>query len=113
VENRANLPLDEKRCFVKLAVLVEPMKGNGYRAQGTEPFAVSAKGATRAEALAKLRARIQARLKQGTEIIALEIGPEPHPWMELAGMFQDDPWLEDWVKSMEEYRQQVDDDPNR
>jgi hypothetical protein len=67
----------------------------------------------RAGALAKLRAKIQARLKQGTEIIALEIGPEPHPWMEFAGMFKDDPWIEDWVQSMEEYRQQVDDDPNR
>jgi predicted RNase H-like HicB family nuclease len=98
---------------MQIPVLVERVKGNGYRARGTEPFAVSAKGSTREEALAKLRAKIQARLKKGTEIVSLEIGPEPHPWMEFAGMFKDDPWIDDWVKSMAEYRQQVEDDPNR
>jgi hypothetical protein len=89
------------------------VKGNGYRARGTEPFALSARGATREEALAKLRAKIQARLKKGTEIVGLELGPQPDPWLEFAGMFKDDPWIEDWVKSMAEYRQQVEDDPNR
>ena len=33
--------------------------------------------------------------------------------MEVAGMFKDDPMFDDWVKSMAEYRQQVEDDPNR
>jgi hypothetical protein len=89
------------------------LKGNGYRARGTEPFAISAKGATRAEALANLRAKIHTRLKKGTQLVGLEIGPQPHPWMEFAGMFKDDPWIEDWIKSMAEYRQQVEDDPNR
>ena len=97
---------------MQIPVLVERVKGNGYRARGTEPFAVSAKGATREEALAKLRAKIQARLKKGTEIVGLEIGPQPHPWMEFAGMFKDDPWIEDWKKSIEEYRQKVEDDPD-
>jgi hypothetical protein len=27
-------------------------------------------------------------------------------------MFKDDPWIEDWKKSVEEYRQKVDDDPD-
>jgi predicted RNase H-like HicB family nuclease len=97
---------------MQIPVLVEPVKGNGYRARGKEPFAVSAKGATREEALAKLRAKIRARLKSGTEVVGLEIGPEPHPWMEFAGMFKDDPWIEDWKQSIEEYRQKVEDDPD-
>ena len=33
--------------------------------------------------------------------------------MEFAGMFKDDPGIDDWVQSMAEYRQQVEDDPNR
>lgn len=74
---------------------------------------MSARGATREEALAKLRAKIHARLKNGTEVVGLEIGPEPHPWLEFAGMFKDDPWIDDWVKSMAEYRKQVEDDPHR
>ncbi len=27
-------------------------------------------------------------------------------------MFKDDPWIEDWKRSVEEYREQVDEDPN-
>jgi predicted RNase H-like HicB family nuclease len=98
---------------MQIPVLIERVKGNGYRARGTEPFAVSAKGSTREEALAKLRAKIETRLKKGSELVGLDIGPQPHPWMKFAGMFKDDPWIEDWVQSMAEYRQQVEDDPNR
>jgi predicted RNase H-like HicB family nuclease len=97
---------------MKIPVLVEPVKGNGYRARGTEPFAVSAKGATREEALANLRAKIQGRLKKGTEVVGLEIGGAPHPWMEFAGMFKDDPLFDDWQKAIEEYRREVDERPD-
>lgn len=97
---------------MQIPVLVDRVKGNGYRARGTEPFALSARGATREEALAKLRAKIEARLKNGTELVALEIGSEAHPWMQFAGMFKDDPWIADWKRSVEEYRQQIDNDPN-
>jgi hypothetical protein len=98
---------------VHIPVLVERVKGNGFRARGNEPFPVSAKGATREEALAKLRTKILAKLKNGSEVVALEIGPELHPWMPFAGMFKDDPRIDDWVQSMAKYRQQVEDDPNR
>jgi predicted RNase H-like HicB family nuclease len=98
---------------MQIPVLVEKVKGNGYRARGTEPFAISARGATREEALANLRTKIEARVKKGTELVALEIGPRPHPWMEFAGMFKDDPGIDDWVKSMAKYRQEVEDDANR
>src|SRR5438876_3769475 len=97
---------------MQIPVVVERVKGNGYRARGKDPFAVSAKGATREEALAKLRAKIQTRLKNGTEVVGLEIGPPPHAWMEFAGMFKDDPWIEEWKQSVEEYRRQVEDEPD-
>jgi hypothetical protein len=76
-----------------------------------EPLAVSAKGATREEALAKLRAKIEARLKKGGEIVGLEVGAAPDPLMAFAGMFKDDPWIEDWKRAVEEYRGKVDEDP--
>src|SRR5438270_12448956 len=98
---------------MQIPVFVRQLKNNGYRARGTKPFAISARGATREEALAKLRMKIEARLKQGTELVGLEIGPQAHPWMAFAGMFADDPAIDDWVQSMAEYRQQVEDDPNR
>lgn len=95
---------------MQITVVVERVKGNGYRARGADPLPLSAKGATREEALAKLRAKIATRLKNGTEIVALEVGPEPHPWMEFAGMFKGDPLIAEWKKSIEEYRQSIDDD---
>ena len=97
---------------MQIPVLVERVKENGYRASGKEPFTVSAKGATREEALAKLRAKIQTRLKNGTEIVGLEVGHEPDPWREFAGRFKDDPWIQDWKRSIEEYRQKIEDDPD-
>jgi hypothetical protein len=77
-----------------------------------EPFAFSARGATCEEALPKLRAEIQERRKNGSEIVGLEVGPIADPWMQFAGMFKDDPWIEDWKKSVEEYRRSVDEDPD-
>jgi hypothetical protein len=84
----------------------------GFRARSKEPFAVSARGATRTEALAKLRAKIEDRLKNGTEIVCLEVGVPSDPWMQYAGMFKDDPWIDDWKKSVEEYRKKVAEDPD-
>jgi hypothetical protein len=97
---------------MQIPVLVERVKNNGYRARGKEPFAVSARGATREEALAKLRAKIQARLKNGTEIVGLEVGPHPHPLAEFAGMFKDDPDFQDVLKIMAHNRKKMDEDPS-
>src|SRR5713101_5788367 len=97
---------------MQIPVLIERVARNGYRARGVEPFAVSARGATREEALTNLRTKIEGRLKKGAEIIGLEVGASSDPWMALAGMFKDDPWIDDWKKSVEEYRRKVDEDPD-
>ena len=97
---------------MQIPVLVERVKGNGYRARGKDPFAVSARGATRAEALAKLRAKIHARLKNGTEVVGLEICPEPHPLAEFAGMFKDDPDFDDVLQIMADNRKNMNEDPD-
>lgn len=97
---------------MQIPVLVKRIKGNGYQAQGNEPFRVSARGATRKEALAKLRAKIEARLKNGTELVGLEVGAQPHPLAEFAGMFKDDPHFEDVLKIIAENRRKMDEDPN-
>src|SRR5438309_1347985 len=97
---------------MQIPVLVERVKGNAYRARGKDPFAVSAKGSTREEALAKLRAKIQNRLKNGIELVGLEVSSQPHSLAEFARMFKDDPLFEDWQKAIAEYRRQVDNDPN-
>ncbi len=97
---------------MQMSVLVEPLKGNGFRARGAEPFAFSAEGATREEALAKLKAAVEARLRAGAEIVTLQVGSEPHPWLEFAGMFKDDPDFKDVMQIMAENRRKMDKDPN-
>ncbi len=97
---------------MQIPVLVERLKGSGYRARGTEPFALTGKGATREEALSKLRDKIQARLKNGVELVGLEVGPETNPWVEFAGMFKNDPLIDEWKQAMADYRKEVEEDPD-
>jgi hypothetical protein len=33
---------------------------------------------------------------------------KPHPWLELAGMFKDDPFFDEFIEAMENYRKEVD-----
>lgn len=97
---------------MQIAVLVERVAGNGYRASGAEPFAVTVRASTREKALAKLREKIQARLKKGAELVNLDVEASAHPWMKFAGMFRDDPYFAGWQKAIAEYRQEVDEAPD-
>jgi hypothetical protein len=96
---------------VQISVLVEPVAGNGYRATGAEPFGFSAEGATREEAIAKVRRLCQARLSSGAELVTLEVGAPLHPWLPFAGMFKDDPDFQEVVEIMAENRRKMDEDP--
>ena len=94
---------------MQIPVLVERVKGDGYRARSSEPLPLKVKGATREEALAKLREKILVRLGGDTEVVGLEF-PEPHPWKKYAGMFKDDPLFDDWQRAIAEYRRKVNED---
>ena len=94
-----------------IQVLVERVAKNGFRATSGAPLALSVEAPTRAQALAKLKKQLQARL-QKAELVPIEVIPEPHPWMEFAGMYDpDDPVIQDWMKSMAEYRRKLDEHP--
>jgi hypothetical protein len=97
---------------MQIPVLIEPIDGNGYRASGGAPLAVVVEAPTREEALAKLQASLQARLRNGAEIVPLETEPRPHPLAKFVGMFKDDPFIDDWKKSMAEYRRKIDQHPD-
>jgi hypothetical protein len=95
---------------MQLPVLVEPVPGEGYRATGGEPFALVAEGATREDALRKLRSLIESKVSAGAEIVTLDIPVAGHPWVPFAGMFRDDPLVEEWKQTMAELRHQADGD---
>ncbi len=96
---------------MQIPILIEPLVGNGFRARSGEPFALTAEGSTREEALQKLQQLINDRRAAGAEVVALEIGPHRLPPPPFAGR-QADPLLEEWKRAKAEYRQQVEDDPN-
>jgi hypothetical protein len=97
---------------MQIPILIEPVNGNGYRSRGGEPFALSAQGATREEVVAKLRDQLESRLREGSEVVSLDVPTEPHPLARFAGMFKDDPLFESWQKSIAAYRRKVEADPN-
>src|SRR5262245_45398182 len=97
---------------MQIPVLVEPVAKNGYRATCRALDDLSAEGATRDEALPKLRRKLAARMKNGAAILSLELGAEAHPFAEFVGIFRDDPYLDDWKRSMADYRRKIDRDPD-
>jgi hypothetical protein len=95
---------------VEILVLIEPVPGKGYRAS---PFGLSVEGATREEALERLRALVQEKLSSGAQLVSLPAPSAPRPWEKFAGTWRpDDPRIEEWKQAVEEYRQEVEADPN-
>jgi hypothetical protein len=97
-----------------IPVIVEPVAGNGYRAVGTAGLSVGliAEGTTREEAMEKLRALVKARAEAGAELRPLQGPAERHPFAEQAGWLRDDPMYDAWRQAMEDYRRQLDEDPD-
>ncbi|MEH1853958.1 MAG: hypothetical protein V7L11_20295 [Nostoc sp.] len=65
----------------------------------------------RATALSQIQKRLEIHLA-GAEIISLPVklpSLEPkNPWLEMAGVFKDDPQFEQMLKAIESYRHEVD-----
>ena len=89
---------------MQLPVLIEPVDGNGFRAESGSPVPATAHGATREEALRNLRQTIQARLAAGAEIACVEIYDPERPHAQVAGIFKDNPLFDEWQEAIEEYR---------
>lgn len=98
---------------MELPVLIEPIADNGFRARLGDPLSMSAEGATRDEAVQKLKSLLQQRLANGSQISSLLVPVERHAWMKCAGIFrEDDPVIQEWQKAIQQYRDEVEKDPN-
>jgi hypothetical protein len=96
---------------MQIFLLVELVPGSGYRASSGEPFGLSAEGATREEAITKVKHRCEDRLNGGAEVVTVELGPAAHAWLRFAGMFKDDPGFEELLKILAENQRRMDEDP--
>lgn len=79
-------------------ILLESKKQGGYRATVLGWPDCTAQGATRQEALSRIRQVLSDRLSRA-KIIPLEIEPSQpeHPWLKFAGMFKDNPVFDEVV----------------
>lgn len=92
-----------------ITVLVERLAEEGYRATGGPPPGFSAEGATRDEALSRLREEIGRRLATGAALMPLEIEvPAENPWTRGAGMFRDNPLFPRWREAIDAHRREAD-----
>jgi hypothetical protein len=88
-------------------VVLQQTEDNGYRATPVLFPDCVVVGASREEALEKLREALIARTA-GVEIVPLEVGEPEHPWAKWAGMFKDHPNYEEFLAEIEAYRREVD-----
>lgn len=98
---------------MQIPVLIEPIAQNGFRAKAGEPLPLTAEGATRDEALRKLRDLLDCRVGNGTELVAVDVPTETSPWLAMAGMYDpNDPEVKEWEKEMAAYREEIENDPD-
>ena len=97
---------------MQIPVLIERVADNGFRATTGEPLALSVEAATRDAAIAGLRAELADKVKNGAELVPLEMPGEQNPWLAMAGLLDhDDPMIDDWKQSMKEYRDRMESAP--
>ncbi len=98
---------------MEVAVLVEKLMANGYRATSLGLDAAS-EAPTREAALDKL-SRLLCDKFAGAEVVRLEVplALETHPWKHLVGRWRDHPDVEEVEEHMQEYRRQVDEQGER
>ncbi len=96
-----------------IPVIVEPVTGNGYRATGAGGLSVglTADGATAAEAIDRLADQVRSRVNAGAKLAEVNVVAGVAAWKQDAGYLRDDPLYEPWRAAMEEYRRQLDEDP--
>jgi predicted RNase H-like HicB family nuclease len=97
-----------------ISVVVEKVADNGYEATSYVPTYVVAQGRTRQEALDRLYDQLRGRLSSA-EVVTLSIpllGDE-HPWKAIAGSWRESPDRSAIERNLQEYRQQVNADPER
>ncbi len=90
-------------------VVLEKKQAEGYKATVLGWPECTASAASREQTLEMLRENLRERLSD-TEIVDLELDdPRPdRPWRKFAGMFKDNPLLDEVVEEIEAYRRELD-----
>jgi hypothetical protein len=102
-----------RRYSVEIPVIIEPVMGNRYRVTGAGGLSVglTAEGATAEEAIDRLADLVRMRVDAGAKLAELSVIASAAPWVQDAGYLHDEPLYEPWREAMDEYRRQLDEDP--
>lgn len=88
-----------------LPVLIEPIAENVFRARLGDPLGLTAEGASKEEALDKLRLLVTQRVANGTELTVLRIPQSANGSGCFEGIYrEDDPMVQEWLRTIEENR---------
>jgi hypothetical protein len=97
---------------MQVPVLIQPLPDGRYRARAGAPFDITIEAPTRDEALQNCRSEIHKQLAGG-EMVAVEVPPWEHPAKaHIGGWDPADPRIQEWERLMQEYRRQMDEDPD-
>jgi hypothetical protein len=97
---------------MEIPVLIRPVPGNGF--QAASPLAVVAEGKTRDEALAEFQRLVEKEVQAGAELTSIRIAPpDNRGWAKVIGIHEHNPYFEEYVQAIEQYRQEVENDPDR
>jgi predicted RNase H-like HicB family nuclease len=99
----------KRELFMEIAVVLQPMSGNGYRATISEPFQLTAVGATREEALRNVQGQFEERARQGAEVVILQMAL-PHRTLPAKPIWPDDEITRNWLDGIAEYRKERDEE---
>ena len=97
---------------MQVSVVIQKLKGTGFRAKTVSNPLMSAEGPTRDIALASLRGQLIEQF-EGEEVVSLDIPVpadraagawESNPWSKCAGAFKDDPMFDQVLENMKAYR---------
>jgi hypothetical protein len=98
---------------MQIQVLINPLADNRFQACGGSPFPLIAEGETPYEAVRNLRQLIQDRLRAGATVCRIDVPAHESRTAQWVGSWKpDDPLYEEWREAVEEYRRQVDEEPN-
>jgi hypothetical protein len=99
---------------MEIAVRVERLDVNRFRATSVVPAGMTAEGATRDEAVNRVEKLISEWFAQG-ELVTKQLPPNPteNPWVSVFGSLKDLGTHEELMAEVREYRRQVNADPNR
>ena len=90
-------------------ISVEVTEDHRFRATGGEPFAAAVEADTPEAALDKMRRGVLERMAQGGRRAALDLPGGSNPWLQVFGMFQDDPLFDEWQQAINDNRRIVND----